>query len=78
MVCEWGMLPGSEEAYLFSQAQKDAACPQWLSQAQQTAAAVLTRHRHAWELLSERLLAEEAVDGAAVERCLEEEGMALS
>lgn len=72
MVCEWGMLPGSEEAYVFSQAQKDAACQQWLSQAQQTAAAVLARHRRAWELLSERLLAEEAVDGAVVAHCLQQ------
>ncbi len=71
MVCEWGMLPGSEEAYLFSQGQKDAACQQWLNQGQQMAANVLMRHSEAWERLRDLLLAQEAVDGAAVARCLQ-------
>ena len=71
MVCEWGMVPGSEEVYLFSQQQKDLACQQWLNQGQQMAARVLREHYAAWEKLQEKLLREECVDGAFVLSCLE-------
>lgn len=70
MVCEWGMLPGSEEAYLFSQAQKDGACQQWLTHGQQLAAQVLTDHHAAWVRLTDKLLQEETVDGSSVQACL--------
>lgn len=70
MVCEWGMLPSSEEVYLFSQQQKDLACQQWLNQGQQTAARVLKEHRTAWIRLMELLLQEETVDGNRVQECL--------
>ena len=73
MVCEWGMLPGSEEVYLFSQQQKDLACQQWLSQGQQMAAQVLREHFGAWQRLTARLLEAECVDGEAVQQCLKME-----
>ena len=70
MVCEWGMVPGSDEAYLFNQQQKDAACQQWLEQGRQMAARVLGDHAPAWQKLQELLLEEECVDGETVHRCL--------
>jgi len=70
MVCEWGMLPGSEEVYLFSQQQKDAACQQWLNQGQQLASQVLTTHAAAWKRLQQELLDNESVDGSVVHACL--------
>ena len=69
MVNEWGMLPGSGEAYLVSQQQKDAAVQSWLSQAQQMASEVIERHHAAWQKLTEKLLDEETVDGKAVMEC---------
>ena len=71
MVNEWGMLPGSDEVYLMSQQQKDIAAQQWLSEAQRMAAKVLEEHNAAWNRLTERLLAEEAVDGEVVLSCFE-------
>ena len=73
MVCEWGMLPGSEEAYLFNQQQKDVACQHWLNQGQQMALQVLTERRQAWMKLTNLLLEKESVDGQAVEECLKSE-----
>ena len=70
MVNEWGMLPGSTEAYLMNQQQKDMAAQQWLNQAQQMAAEVLQEQDAGWRKLMERLLEQEAVDGAAVLACL--------
>lgn len=69
MVNEWGMLPGSSEAYLMSQTQRDAAAQQWLNEAQRLAAEVLEIHHQAWQLLTDKLLAEEAVDGETVLSC---------
>ena len=71
MVCEWGMLPDSSEAYLFSQPQKDAASQQWLNQGQQLAAQVLSEHRGAWLHLQTLLLEKETVDGTDVIGCLQ-------
>jgi len=73
MVCEWGMIPGSEEVYLFSQQQKDMACQQWLNQGQKMAVQVLQEHCGAWNRLTCRLLEEESLDGDAVWHCLKEE-----
>lgn len=69
MVNEWGMLPGSSEAYLMSQTQRDAAAQQWLNEAQRLAAEVLETHHQAWQMLTDKLLAEEAVDGETVLSC---------
>ena len=70
MVCEWGMLPGSDEAYLFGQAQRDMAAQQWLTQGRQMAETLLKRHRAAWEMLTERLLERETLSGGDVAECL--------
>ncbi len=72
MVCEWGMLPGTEDVYLFSQQQKDMAAQQWLTQGRQLAAGALRTYRAAWERLTRMLLERESVDGTEVLRCLEE------
>ena len=69
MVNEWGMLPGSSEPYLMSQTQRDAAAQQWLNEAQRLAAEVLETHHQAWQMLTDKLLAEEAVDGETVLSC---------
>ncbi len=69
MVNEWGMLPGGSEAYLMNQTQRDAAAQQWLNEAQRLAAEVLDIHHQAWQMLTDKLLAEEAVDGEAVLNC---------
>lgn len=71
MVCEWGMIPGGEEVYLFNQQQKDLAAQQWLGHGRQLAAAMLSRYRAAWERLTRLLMERESVDGADVKRCLE-------
>ena len=71
MVNEWGMLPGSSEVYLMSRQQKDAAAQQWLNEAQNLAAQILEENRIPWQRLTETLLQEEAVDGAAVKACFE-------
>lgn len=71
MVCEWGMLPGSEEIYLFGQAQREAAAQQWLLQGRQMAAGVLERYHEAWQRLTRELLDKETLDGEAVLGCLE-------
>jgi len=71
MVQEWGMLPGSEEVYLFSQQHKDQAAQQWLKQGQQLAAGVLEQKREAWTALTELLLEKEAVSGTEVMDCLQ-------
>ena len=73
MVCEWGMLPSSEEIYLFSQQHKDMAAQEWLQQGRQMAAEVLEHFRGAWERLTDSLLTHETVDGAEVWRCMEEQ-----
>ncbi len=73
MVCEWGMLPGSEEAYLFSQSQKDAAAQRWLQLGQQLAAGLLHSHRRQWEQLTRLLLAREVIGEEEVLSCLREE-----
>ncbi len=69
MVNEWGMLPGSGEAYLMNQSQRDAAAQQWLNQAQRLAAETLDVHQQAWQTLTDKLLEEEAVDGETVLNC---------
>ena len=69
MVNEWGMLPGSIETYLMNQNQRDAAAQQWLNEAQRMAAEVLDIHHQAWQTLTDKLLAEEAVDGSAMRSC---------
>lgn len=71
MVCEWGMLPESDEAYLFSQQQKDAACQQWLHRGQQLAVQVLNDRHDAWLRLQEKLLRDECATGTDVMECLE-------
>lgn len=73
MVCEWGMLPGTEEPYYFSQPQKDAAAQRWLAMGQQLAAALLRSHRRQWERLTRLLLERETLDGSQVLACLAEE-----
>ncbi|MDD3334588.1 MAG: AAA family ATPase [Eubacteriales bacterium] len=70
MVCEWGMLPGSDEVFLFSQPQKDAAQQQWLSMGQKLAATMLRRYQSAWNRLTERLLALETLGAEEVQACL--------
>ena len=71
MVCEWGMLPLSDEVCLFSQQQKDQAAQQWLSQGRLLAAGTLRAHQAAWERLTRLLMERESVDGEEVARCLE-------
>ncbi len=70
MVCEWGMLPGSEEPYLFSQPQKDAAAQRWLQLGQQLAAGLLSSHRSQWEQLTRLLLEKEVLGESEVRACL--------
>jgi cell division protease FtsH len=70
MVCEWGMLPGSEEAYLFSQPQKDAAAQRWLQLGQQLAAGLLNTYRPQWEQLTRLLLEKEVLGESDVRGCL--------
>ncbi|MEG0742633.1 MAG: AAA family ATPase [Clostridia bacterium] len=72
MVCEWGMLPHSEEAGLFSQAQKDAAAQEWLHIARMLAGHVLAARRAAWERLIGQLLAHESLVEQEVQACLAE------
>ena len=69
MVCEWGMLPFSDEVYLASSAQREAAQQQWLAEGRKLAACVLAQHQPVWERLTRLLETEEAVDGAAVAAC---------
>lgn len=71
MVCEWGMLPQSEEIYLFSQPQKDLAAQQWLRHGQKLAASVLRRYLGAWERLTKLLLKRETVGEEEVLRCID-------
>ena len=71
MVCEWGMLPGSDDIYLFSQQQKDMAAQQWLKQGQQLASQVLAEHHAVWTALTQRLLEKETVDGEEVRRIMQ-------
>lgn len=72
MVCEWGMLPGSDEVCLYGQLQKDQAAQEWLAQGRRMAAGALRTYRTAWERLTALLLERESVDGADVARCLED------
>ena len=72
MVCEWGMLPGSDEVYLFSQSQRDQAAQQWLSRGRLLAVETLRRYQGAWESLTELLLRRETVTGEDVAACLRE------
>ena len=71
MVSEWGMLPASGEVCAVNQQQKEAAVRQWLLQAQQTAANVLTEHYAAWESLTGWLIEHETADGAQVQTFLQ-------
>jgi len=73
MVCEWGMLPGSEEVYLFSQPQRDAAQQQWLNMGQKLAATMLRRYIRPWKKLTARLMEMESLGEDEVKACLEEE-----
>ncbi len=70
MVQEWGMLPGSDEVYLFGQQQRDAAAQQWLRESQKLAAEVLGAHADAWQRLTEALLEKETVGGAEVRQMI--------
>lgn len=72
MVCEWGMLPMSDEVYLFSQAQKDAAQQQWLAMGQKLAGSMLQRYMQAWQSLTETLLRLETIGEKEVLSCLGE------
>ena len=76
MVCEWGMMPGGDEVWLFSQPQQDAAQQQWLNRGQQLAAGLLRRYAAPWRSLTEALLRRETLDGAEVLACLQEGEMA--
>ena len=69
MVNEWGMLPGSADVYLMNQQQKEMAAQQWLNEAQRMAAEVLETHHTAWMRLTEKLLAEETLNGGDVIDC---------
>ncbi len=71
MVDEWGMMPNSDDVYLFCEQHKDAAAQQWLQKAKELAMSVLLRHQIAWEHLTARLLTEEVVDGSVVLDCLQ-------
>ena len=71
MVNEWGMLPGSGEAYLMNQQQKDMAAQQWLNEAQRMAAQVLEEYAEAWNRLTDRLLEQETANGQEVLACFE-------
>ena len=70
MVCEWGMLPNSEEVYLFSQAQRDMAAQQWLARAQQLAAAMLVRYLPSWKRITALLLQRETLGRKDVLQCI--------
>ncbi|MBP3540495.1 MAG: AAA family ATPase [Clostridia bacterium] len=70
MVCEWGMMPGGTEAYLFSQAQRENAQQQWLDMGQQLAAGMLRRHMPAWQQLTRLLLEKETLGKEDILRCL--------
>ena len=72
MVCEWGMLPGSDEVYLFSQSQRDQAAQQWLSRGRLLAVETLRRYQGARESPTELLLRRETVTGEDVAACLRE------
>lgn len=70
MVCEWGMLPGGTEAYLFSQAQREAAQQQWLDMGQQLAAGMLRRHMPKWQRLTRMLMEKETLGKEDIADCL--------
>lgn len=70
MVCEWGMLPSSDDVYLFSQPQKDAAQQQWLTMGQKLANTMLRRYLTPWQNLTEILLRQETIGAAEVLSCL--------
>ncbi|MBR4067390.1 MAG: AAA family ATPase [Clostridia bacterium] len=70
MVCEWGMLPGSEEPYLFAQPQKDAAAQRWLQLGQQLAAGLLHSRRAQWEQLTRLLLEKEVIGESEIRAVL--------
>ncbi|MBP3649352.1 MAG: AAA family ATPase [Clostridia bacterium] len=78
MVCEWGMLPGTEEPYFFSQPQKDAAAQRWLSMGQQLAVGLLRTHRAKWERLTRLLLEKEVLGENEVRACLEEDSECMT
>lgn len=70
MVSEWGMLPQSDEVYLFSQSQKDQASQQWLLMGQKLAANVLKQYMHAWKNITAMLLSQETIGQHEVETCI--------
>ncbi len=78
MVNEWGMLPGSGEAYLMSQQQKDMAAQQWLNEAQRMAAETIENHDSAWQKLKELLLTQETANGEDVMACFQDGPFSLS
>lgn len=70
MVCEWGMMPSGPEAYLFSQAAREAAQQQWLDMGQQLAAGMLRRHMAKWKQLTALLIRRETLGREEILRCL--------
>lgn len=70
MVSEWGMLPQSDDVYLFSQSQKDQAAQQWLKLGQNLAASVLSRYGAAWEDITAMLLSLESIGNQEVQDCI--------
>lgn len=70
MVCEWGMIPSGPEAYLFSQAAREAAQQQWLDMGRQLAAAMLHRHISKWKQLTDLLIRKETLGREELLRCL--------
>jgi len=72
MVCEWGMMPGGTEAYLFSQAGREAAQQQWLDMGQQLAAGMLRHHMNKWRRLTRLLVQKETLGKEEIRQCLKE------
>lgn len=74
MVCEWGMLPASDEVYIFSQAQRDAAQQQWLVMARGLAQTMLTGYIPAWRRITALLVERETLGQSEVLECIGAEG----
>lgn len=73
MVCEWGMIPSGPEAYLFSQAAREAAQQQWLDMGRQLAAGILQRHMAKWKRLTDLLIRKETLGRDEIRRCLSDQ-----
>ncbi len=78
MVNEWGMLPTSDEVYLFSQTQREAAAQQWLAVARGLAQRTLTAYLPAWHRLSARLKEREVLGQREVLECISGESAGTS